>query len=189
MQAPHWSQGMNRYAYVFNDPLNATDPSGFISISDVVKGFVTAGHIAGAGLMAYGSITSGHPATTNFMAVGGSTGGSSALMLPGLQGQPASGPTVLPSGPDLRLAQNMGDPSTGTDIPWNAPDTVARPDVPPQHGPSDAAVVALPRTLVAIAEAADAWLVRAGEALRAIGPALSMPQAALASPTGRLGCR
>jgi RHS repeat-associated protein len=90
MQAPHWSQGMNRYAYVFNDPINATDPSGFISISDVVKGFVTAGHIAGAGLMAYGSITSGHPATTNFMAVGGSTGGSSALMLPGLQGQPGS---------------------------------------------------------------------------------------------------
>jgi hypothetical protein len=94
MQAPHWSQGMNRYAYVFNDPVNATDPSGFLSMSDVVKGFVTAGHIAGAGLMAYGSITSGHPATTNFTAVGGSTGGSSALMLPGLQGQPGSGPTV-----------------------------------------------------------------------------------------------
>jgi RHS repeat-associated protein len=95
MQAPHWSQGMNRYAYVFNDPVNATDPSGFLSMSDVVKGFVTAGHIAGAGLMAYGSITSGHPATTNFMAVGGSTGGSSALMLPGLQGQPGSGPTPV----------------------------------------------------------------------------------------------
>src|SRR5688572_8769608 len=35
VQAPYWSQGMNRYAYVFNDPINATDPSGFISMSDV----------------------------------------------------------------------------------------------------------------------------------------------------------
>ena len=43
MQAPYWSQGMNRYAYVFNDPLNATDPSGFLSMSDEVKGFVYGG--------------------------------------------------------------------------------------------------------------------------------------------------
>jgi uncharacterized protein RhaS with RHS repeats len=31
-QAPYWSQGLNRYSYVFNDPVNNTDPSGFISI-------------------------------------------------------------------------------------------------------------------------------------------------------------
>ena len=36
MQAPHWSQGMNRYAYVFNDPVNATDPSGFISLPSAI---------------------------------------------------------------------------------------------------------------------------------------------------------
>jgi hypothetical protein len=95
MQAPYWSQGMNRYAYVFNDPINATDPSGFISMSDVVGGFVTLGHIASAGLMVAGSVTNSHPAPTNFMAVGGSTGGSSAWMLPGLQGQPGSGPTPV----------------------------------------------------------------------------------------------
>ena len=29
MQAPFWTQGQNRYSYVFNDPINATDPSGF----------------------------------------------------------------------------------------------------------------------------------------------------------------
>ena len=39
-QAPFWSQGLNPYAYVFNDPVNATDPSGFLTIS--------AGYPAGA---------------------------------------------------------------------------------------------------------------------------------------------
>ena len=177
MQAPCWSQGMNRYAYVFNDPINATDPSGFIGMSEIVGGFVAAGHLAAMGLAAVenGSVPS-------LAAVAAPTAGSSAVTVPGLlQGQPGSSGTVLPSGPDLRLAQNMGDPRTGTDIPGNVPDTVARPDVPPQLGPSEAALVALPRTLIAIAEAAEAWLVRAGAALRAIGPALSMPEAVMAS--------
>jgi hypothetical protein len=30
-QAPYWSQGLNRYSYVFNDPVNNTDPSGFMA--------------------------------------------------------------------------------------------------------------------------------------------------------------
>jgi uncharacterized protein RhaS with RHS repeats len=30
-QAPFWSQGLNRYSYVFNDPVNNTDPSGFMA--------------------------------------------------------------------------------------------------------------------------------------------------------------
>ena len=89
-----WAWPVKPARVIFNDPINATDPSGFISMSDVVKGFVTAGHVASAGLFAYGAITSGNAATTNFAAVGGSTGGSSALTLPGLQGQPGSSATV-----------------------------------------------------------------------------------------------
>ncbi len=133
--------------------------------------------------MAYGSITTGNTTPLTFAVGGGSSGGGSALTMPALfQGQPGSGPTVVPAEPDLRLAQNMGDPSTGTDIPGNAPDAVARPDVPPRLGPSDAIVVVLPRTLVAVAEAAGAWLARAGAALRALGPTLGAPEIALASP-------
>jgi len=33
MQAPFSTQGSNRYSYVFNDPINKTDPSGFMSLS------------------------------------------------------------------------------------------------------------------------------------------------------------
>ncbi len=47
MQAPFWNQGLNRYSYVFNDPVNNTDPSGWSSIGDR---FSTAWNATGAGL-------------------------------------------------------------------------------------------------------------------------------------------
>jgi RHS repeat-associated protein len=91
MQAPYWSQGMNRYAYVFNDPLNATDPSGFISMSDVVGGFVAAAHI---GAFVLPAIANGSLPTLG--AVGAPTIATSVTTMPGLlQGQAGSGPTVV----------------------------------------------------------------------------------------------
>ena len=57
MQAPFWSQGLNRYAYTFNDPINNTDPSGFLIKDDpstswlyATHGGIAAGIGAGAGI-------------------------------------------------------------------------------------------------------------------------------------------
>lgn len=59
---PEDSQDYNRYSYVGNNPLGATDPSGYFSLKDglkivaaVVVGVVT----AGAALMAYGAVLGG----------------------------------------------------------------------------------------------------------------------------------
>jgi RHS repeat-associated protein len=91
MQAPHWSQGMNRYAYVFNDPINATDPSGFLSMSNIVGAFVAVGHAAGFVVPA---IANGSLPTLG--AVGVPTVATSVTTMPGLlQGQPGSGPTSV----------------------------------------------------------------------------------------------
>jgi RHS repeat-associated protein len=58
MQAPYLGQGQNRYAYVFNDPINQTDPSGFITTGST-GGDITTGAVLGAGygLVGYGVAT------------------------------------------------------------------------------------------------------------------------------------
>lgn len=43
MQAPYWSQGQNRYSYVFNDPINSTDPSGFATEQNTASNALAVG--------------------------------------------------------------------------------------------------------------------------------------------------
>jgi RHS repeat-associated protein len=88
MQAPFWSQGLNRYSYVFNDPINFTDPSGFSaeSKSEVAGGM--------APLIIGGSITLG----TMSFAVAGVGGSGTGLWLNSFfGGNPFSGSSAGPS--------------------------------------------------------------------------------------------
>lgn len=76
MQAPFWSQGQNRYAYVFNDPINATDPSGFITTGTTGGDIATAGAVgAGWGTLGYGIATE-LGASIGSISPAGSLGGS-----------------------------------------------------------------------------------------------------------------
>ena len=85
IQAPFWSQGLNRYAYVFNDPINATDPSGFMT-----SGSNTAGDTVGAtalaigwGTVAYGFATASgfsFPALSGTGIIGAAAGGGSGAL-------------------------------------------------------------------------------------------------------------
>lgn len=56
-QAPFSTQGLNRYSYVFNDPVNNTDPSGFMS--DLGRASLETGAVAitgtSLGLLCYGT--------------------------------------------------------------------------------------------------------------------------------------
>jgi hypothetical protein len=61
MQAPFWSQGLNRYAYVFNDPVNSVDPSGFQvdaagSGAGILMGGLMAGGLGSVAYQAFGPL-------------------------------------------------------------------------------------------------------------------------------------
>jgi RHS repeat-associated protein len=90
MQAPHWSQGLNPYSYVFNDPINHTDPSGFSADVDVggaiVGGIVGAGHLAAPALFA-----AGFGGNFGAAAVTGGLGGAINLGISSLLATPGAG--------------------------------------------------------------------------------------------------
>jgi hypothetical protein len=83
------SQGFNRYTYVHNNPLNATDPSGFLSFKDVLKivavvvaAVVTAGiAVYAAGVaMGYSGMTMGFALSSVMSGAVGSWGAGWAVV-------------------------------------------------------------------------------------------------------------
>jgi RHS repeat-associated protein len=88
MQAPFWSQGPNRYSYVFNDPINATDPSGFLAEDMVTMLGVHYPNEAASGAFAGG-------ADAGASAVDAGTGASAAAAGQGLANAGAGGVMAL----------------------------------------------------------------------------------------------
>lgn len=108
MQAPFWSQGQNRYAYVFNDPINATDPSGFMSTSEGIGIGVGA---AGYGTVAYGFASSSGFSFGSLLPAGGPLGsaaGSGATIGAGV----LHTLTLTPGGPPANTTYPVPTPTT-----------------------------------------------------------------------------
>ncbi len=141
VQAPFWSQGLNRYAYVFNSPLNYTDPSGFSAIDDYFQGLNDAppeqaipGYIGTAlvaGLAAYTayeavsatiSTSSSNAAATSMAESGGAdapaAGAPAAAYVAAERFSRAMGPTsrTVPGKPPTRSLTKPtgGGPQSGT---------------------------------------------------------------------------
>jgi RHS repeat-associated protein len=107
LQAPFSSQGQNRYAYVFNDPVNLTDPSGFMADgAGAGVGAFTAEVIASsalkagvqAGAQALGVFGGGTALTAGIGALGGGLNIGLTLFNPGLRGSDAQHYTVANPG-------------------------------------------------------------------------------------------
>jgi RHS repeat-associated protein len=119
LQAPFWSQGLNRYSYVFNDPINGTDPSGFMS-QETQAGLFGIAFIAGVvGVPALSTLN-----VTGLATAGASVAGTAlnvATAAPGFSPAPGVEPTEPPPmstsemskapprvGPDNRTAEGPG---------------------------------------------------------------------------------
>ncbi|HET9958818.1 MAG TPA: RHS repeat-associated core domain-containing protein, partial [Polyangiaceae bacterium] len=86
--APYWTQGQNPYSYVFNDPINATDPSGFVSDSFWRNGADSGTAIEGWGV---GVGAAGMGASFGGMVLGGGANVATSFGLNALMGDPFAG--------------------------------------------------------------------------------------------------
>jgi RHS repeat-associated protein len=180
MQAPFWSQGLNPYSYVFNDPINATDPSGFVSFNDVmakvVGGLVIGAHVA-AGAIIGGQYGGGSGAIS--AGIGGGYGvGSGVRAGAGMYDMTRPPGTSLFDPGSGALAQNAGDPgSTGTTASGNLSNEVpaqVSPEVAQDVG-GEIAMAMIPggpivRAIIWAEKLARAgnWVRRAGQAARGL---------------------
>jgi hypothetical protein len=107
MQAPDWSQGLNRYAYVFNDPVNFVDPSGF---TGEARGFATGMYTTPAGAMLGGGLLGATAAFGSWAGLAGGAGFASTL-IGGIgfgSGGSTTGKTALGSGAPTSGAAAQG---------------------------------------------------------------------------------
>jgi hypothetical protein len=188
MQAPFWSQGLNPYSYVFNDPINMTDPSGYSALSDFGKGLSAVWlpgmmMLSGAGGGIVGAAIGGGYAGLGIARAG------TGMYNPTYQfggGEVPHGLRMCDTG--MCTAQNAGDPGgTGTTGTGNLSS-----DVPAQVTPEEAQAVGgeiamgmvpggpIVRAIIWAEKLARAgnWVRRAGQAVKGLWGAKAAAKAA-----------
>ncbi len=144
MQAPFSSQGLNRYSYVFNDPINNTDPSGFSA-----NGEDSTVGIAGwgAGVVAGAAITAFSPSFGSALvgAAGSGANPAAGFLGGGLAGDARAGgsysvtPTAAPkaSGGSPGGAGALGQSGPSNFLNAQPRGIGADPNAAPPNGPMD----------------------------------------------------